>query len=196
MRVRKQFDIDIIKLSNSVHEFQFNIDSSFFAEFEDSLIQKGNLKAKVILEKSSTLIQATFEIDGVVELICDRSLEPFDLEISITEPLIFKYGEEYSELTEEIITIPRDLPTLNVSQYIYEFIGLAVPMKKLHPKFRSEDDWEDEEEEDESDSILIYSTQTEGYEDAEKSENSENNSEEGPLDPRWEILKNIKKNLN
>lgn len=189
MKTRRQFDIDIIKLSNSVHDYEFDLDSSFFEDFEDSFLHKGTLKVHVSLDKSSTLIKAGFDIEGVVELICDRSLEPFDENISVHESLIFKYGAEFSELTEEIITIPRDLPTLNVAQYIYEFIGLAVPMKKLHPKFRTE---EENEEEDESEGILIYTTRTAEEADDEPEPDTDNE----PKDPRWEILNNLKKNLN
>jgi uncharacterized metal-binding protein YceD (DUF177 family) len=191
MKVRRQFDIDIIKLSNSIHNYEFDINSSFFEQFEDSFIEKGNLKVQLTLDKSETMIQAKFQIEGMVELICDRSLEPFDFEISVNEYLVFKYGEEFSELTEEIVTIPKNLPTLNVAQYIYEFIGLAVPMKKLHPRFSEED----EEEEDEDELIegkLIYTTLSESDEEEEKEEDPETDK----IDPRWEILNNIKKNLN
>ncbi|MBX9852498.1 MAG: DUF177 domain-containing protein [Cytophagaceae bacterium] len=188
MKVRRQFDLDILKLRNGIHHYGFDIEDSFFEEFKDSFIEKGRLKVKLSLNKSETLIQAEFEIQGRVELTCDRSLEKFDYSVDVTNHLIFKYGNEFSELTEEIITIPRDLPTLNVAQYIYEFIGLAVPMKKLHPRFQNEQGEETEEE-----AILVYTTKKEGDEEDEETENTD---EKEVKDPRWEILNNLKKNLN
>lgn len=184
MKARRLFDIDILQLSYGSHEYEYAIDSSFFEGFEDSLIEKGDLTVKVILDKSETLLQADFVINGYVELTCDRSLENFDFPVKVTNHMIFKYGSEFSELTDEIVTIPRDLPTLNVAQYIYEFIGLAIPIKKLHPRFVAEDDTED------SEGILIYSTKKEGDEEEDHNENDETK------DPRWDILNNLKKNLN
>jgi uncharacterized protein len=184
MKARRLFNIDILQLSIGSHQYEFDIESTFFENFEDSFIEKGKLKAVVTLDKSETLLQADFTINGYVELTCDRSLENFNHPILTQNNLIFKYGSEFSELTDEIITIPRDTPSLNMAQYIYEFIGLAIPIKKLHPKFQTE-----EEDEEETEGILIYTTIKDGEEEIEDPENQ-------PLDPRWEILNNIKKNLN
>jgi len=180
MKVWRKYDIDIFNLSKGVHDYEYVIDSSFFENFEDSYIEKGNLTVKVALTKSETLLQASFKINGSIELICDRSLEPFNYEINENSHLIFKYGEDYVELTDEIVTIPYSAQKINLAQYIYEFIGLAVPMKKLHPKFK-------EDEFEEADTILIYSTGGEA-------ESEEENNEE--IDPRWDILNKLKKNNN
>ncbi|MFN6944911.1 MAG: YceD family protein, partial [Cytophagaceae bacterium] len=119
-----------------------------------------------------------------IELTCDRSMEQFDFNVDTNNSLIFKFGEEFAELTEEIITIPRDYPTLNMAQYIYEFIGLAIPMKKLHPKFVNEDELQD------ADTVLIYSSG-----EPEEAED-ETTGEEDNDDPRWNILKNLRNNYN
>ena len=182
MKASRKYDIDIINLSNETHDYEYVIDSSFFQGFEGSYIEKGNLNVKVALTKSETLLMSSFHIDGIVGLICDRSLEPFDYEIKTSNNLIFKYGDDYVELTDEIVTIPHNAQKINVAQYIYEFIGLAVPMKKLHPKFKKEED-----EFEEADTILIYSTTSE-------TEGEEEDKDE--IDPRWDILNKLKKNNN
>ncbi|HXA02581.1 MAG TPA: DUF177 domain-containing protein [Cytophagaceae bacterium] len=179
MIAKRDFDIDIYKLSNQKHDYEYDIDSSFFEDFENSIIEKGKLKVKLTLEKSETFIQSYFHLSGIVELTCDRSLEQYDFYIDQKNKLIFKYAEEFNEITDEIVTIPKDLQKLNMAQYIYEFIGLAIPMKKLHPKFVTKDDQEDAE------TILIYTT------GAEKPEN-----EKEETDPRWDILNKLKKNNN
>src|SRR5436190_8564765 len=160
MKGLRSFGIEILKLETGKNYYEFDIESSFFGDFKDSFLEKGKLKASLMLDNSETLIQVNFVIDGYVELTCDRSLENFDYPISVNENLIFKFGDEFSELTEEIITIPRDLQTLNVAQYIYEFIGLAIPMKKLHPRFTEEED-----ENPDSEGILIYTTKSENDEE-------------------------------
>lgn len=117
---------------------------------------------------------ADFQIDAEVELICDRSLEPFMFPIKKSENLLIKFGEEDVELGDEIISIHRDTQSLNIAQNIFEYLTISIPMKKLHPKF------EGEEETDE----LIYSSDDFVEEEEENEET---------LDPRWEALRNLKK---
>lgn len=171
MQELDKFNIDIFRLSNSTHDYQFEIGNSFFEAQPESLIGEGNGEVKVQLDKSDNFIQAAFELDLVVGLECDRSLEPFDYAIKKEESLIFKYGEEEMEIDDNIVIINRNRQRINMAQYIYEFIGVAVPMKKLHPRFKNEG--EDDE--------LIYSS-------GSKSDDGDAES----VDPRWHKLKNLK----
>lgn len=167
------FNIDIFKLSNQSHDFEFDFDDRFFEEFEDSFVDKGSGKVHLVLDKSDTMIKLAFNIEGSVELTCDRSLEKFDFPIHTSQNLILKYGDDWEELSDEIVIIPRDSERINIGQFVYEFIGLAIPMKRLHPKF-AQDEQSDEPE-------IVYSS---------KIQEEENN--EGSIDPRWNKLKNLK----
>ncbi|MDB5272663.1 MAG: hypothetical protein JWO58_1030 [Chitinophagaceae bacterium] len=179
----KLFDIDIHNLSQKEYDYQFDIDDRFFSLFEDSIVDKGSLAAKVSMSLHPGVIEMQFIINGTVVIICDRSLEEYDETISSNERLLFKFGEENMEISEEIISITRDTHRINVAQYIYEFITIAIPFKKRHPRFR------DEEENDESEVKLIYQSSTAPIEEEEE-EKKENE------DPRWALLKQIKNNLN
>lgn len=172
----REFDIEVFRLSNGKHDYEYELKDEFFQLFPNSIVNQGNLKAKVQLEKNERLIEARFFIEGTVLLVCDRSLEEYDEPISFKEKLTFKYGEEWKELSEEIIQIPFDIQKLNLAQYLFEFIGLQVPMKKLHPKFRKE--------KDEGETKLIYKSDLLEDEDT------------FTTDPRWDALKKIKKDLN
>ena len=87
-------------------------------------------------------------VRGTVGLVCDRTLEPFDHPIRADKKLVFKYGDTDEELSDEIVLIHRDSESLELGQYIFEFIALEVPMKKLHPRFRDEEDEDDDEGEE------------------------------------------------
>src|ERR1700743_302999 len=115
MKGLKEFDIEIFRLNEGKQTFNYELKDSFFASFEDSLQEKGNLKAKVILDKSERLILSEFSIKGFIELICDRSLEPFNYEIDTQQNLVFKFGDEFLEVSEDVIIIPRDLQKLNLA---------------------------------------------------------------------------------
>ncbi|WP_258103391.1 DUF177 domain-containing protein [Marinoscillum sp. MHG1-6] len=169
----REFQINIFGLSNKLHEFEFEIDNKLFAAKENSLVEKGSGQCKLSLKKSETMMNLHFEINAEVELICDRSLDPFEYPIAIEEDIIIKFGEDDYELSEEVFVIRKDSPSFNVGDFIYEFISLAVPMKKLHPRFADEDEQED----------LIYTSG--GEESPEESKDDE-------VDPRWEALKKLK----
>ena len=169
MRELEKFKIDIYKLSNGEHNYELEISKAFFQESPEGEVEEGKGSVKVSLEKNETFIDAYFTVEVKVKLECDRSLEPFLFDINRQEHLIFKYGEEDAELDDDIVMIHRDTQRLDLAHYIYEFIQVAIPMKKLHPRY-GEDSGEDE---------LIY-TSVEAQTPSQS-------------DPRWEQLKKLKK---
>ncbi|MFT4032678.1 MAG: DUF177 domain-containing protein [Siphonobacter sp.] len=171
----RKYDIDLLQLENKHYEYEFEGGDAFFAALEQGLIEKGNFQAKVDVDKSSTMIQLTFAIEGNYQLICDRSLDSFEEPFKTKEKLILKFGAKAEELSDEIEIIPWDTPTINIAHYIFDFIGLTVPMKKLHPRFRTE------EVEEAPNETLVYSS-------AQAEE-----TQEPEVDPRWEALKKLKK---
>ncbi|QRR04245.1 DUF177 domain-containing protein [Dyadobacter sandarakinus] len=158
---------------------------AFFEELEQDLVEHGRFKTHVVLIKSATMIQLRFHIEGELTLTCDRSLEPFDEHFDINERIILKYGDHNEELTDEIEIINRNTARVNVANYIFDFIALSLPVKKIHPDLRTDEDESDEEGED---GILVYSS--ESTDDVPESE------DDAPVDPRWEALKKIKGNDN
>ncbi|WP_226388873.1 YceD family protein [Penaeicola halotolerans] len=184
----KQYNIDIYGLKEGIHSFEFEIKNDFFAYYENDIVKEGDLKALVTLNKTSTMINMTMEIDGKVSLTCDRSLEEFDFPIQITEKVIYKFGEEYKEVSEEIVIITRDTQSINVGQILFEIICLQVPVKKIHPDYRTEED----DDEDYLGGVLVYSSEIAEDEDIE--EVSEGDESDDPIepDPRWSKLKDLK----
>ena len=176
------YDIELVQLSNKRHEFDFGLDDRFFKMLDQTLVNGGNLQAHVTLDKSELLLNFTFHITGTVNLTCDRSLDTFDYPIDTTQTLHVRYGDEDVELDENVLQIKHNTQKFNVAQHLFDYIGLAVPMKKLHPRFQQEDD---ELLTDEEENILIYSSST-----TPETDNDED--EEGPADPRWDALKKIK----
>ncbi len=169
----KAFKINIIGLSNKVHHYDFEIGDEFFRQYGPGLVSEGNLHASVTLDKRETMIETRFEINGQVTLVCDRSLDPFQHPLKIDQKMIFKFGDANEELSDEIIMIHRDSDSIELGQYIYEFINLAIPMKKLHPRYAGELDGDEEGK-------IIYSSGQDSGED------------DNDIDPRWEQLKKLK----
>lgn len=170
MSRKDRYYIDVYNLKNGIHQYSFDIDDLFFSFYENTFTDKGKGSVSVTVDKAENLITVTFDVDVQVELICDRSLEKFDYPIKKQEKLLFKYGDEEQELDVDVLMITKDTQRINLGQHIFEYIGLSIPYKKLHPRFE-----EIEEEQDE----LIFRTDSE-----EEDENAE--------DPRWAALKKLK----
>jgi uncharacterized metal-binding protein YceD (DUF177 family) len=145
-------------------------------------LEKGNLTAWVKVDKGANLIELTFHIVGKVELVCDRSLETFEHPLDFTEKMIYKFGSEVKEIDESVMMITRDTPSINVAQLIYEFILLALPLKKIHPDYRNELD----EEDNELEGGFVYLDEAFTEDSAEEKESTT------PVDPRWEKLGKLK----
>jgi uncharacterized protein len=169
------FHVNLIGLSHNAHQFDYAFGDDFFSLYGRTLLDSGKFEATVMLDKRETLIEADFNIRGNARLVCDRSLEPFDLPMEIHRKVLFKYGEEQKELSEEIVLITREQVSLDVGQYLYELITVNLPMKRLHPRFR------EEEEKDDNDIRLVYSSAA-GVSDKQ---------EDDMIDPRWEKLKKL-----
>ncbi|MHC2993139.1 hypothetical protein OB13_16710, partial [Pontibacter sp. HJ8] len=97
MKKLRDYEIGIAKLSNKKHVFEFEMDDSFFALFEQEIMLGGKLLAKVELDKTDSLLSLHFDIKGHVRLTCDRSLEEFDQPVDVEETLRIKYGPENAE---------------------------------------------------------------------------------------------------
>ncbi len=175
-----KFNIDIYGLEERPYEFDYVLGDAFFEQMPQDMVGRGDFKVHLRLEKSSTMIQLWFAIDGNAELICDRSLEPFEEPVHTKDKLILKFGDHDEDLTEEISVINRNTGRINVANYIFEFIALALPMKKIHPDLRGQDE---EDNDDDRAGTIIYSS--------EKNEATAQN-EEPKIDPRWEALKKLK----
>ena len=180
----KVFDIDIYNLPNKEYDYQFDIDERFFVHFEDSIVDKGKVTVMLQVIRHLGTLEFNFKIKGTVVVLCDRSLDEYEQAIESEERLLLKYGEENTELSDEIVIVTRDTHRFNIAQYIYEFIGVAIPIVKRHPRFNNE-----EESEDEEDVKLIYQSNTTSEEEDLDNDNTNE-------DPRWALLKNLKNNLN
>ncbi|MFD2573746.1 YceD family protein [Spirosoma soli] len=181
MNELRAYDINIVGLDSKRYEYDFTSDDAFFAALDQPLIEKGHVRTHLVLDKSETMIRLDFHITGTVEQTCDRSLDCYDEEVDTQQTMLLKFGDHNEELSDEIELIERSTATVNVARYIFEFISLSLPMKRLHPRFRDEDD-----QDDESNGKLIYQSDpgTEAGSDEQQQD----------IDPRWAALRKLNDN--
>jgi len=164
-----EYIIPVKGLALGDHQYTYKIDKAFFKNFEYLEADDGQLNLIVDLVKESTLMDFQFHFKGWIEIKCDRCLEKFKMNVEDNFRLIVKYAGEFEEISDEIITIPSSENNIDLSQYVYEYINLMLPIKKVHPNDMDGNMTCDED--------MI--NRLDGY--------SEQKS-----DPRWDALKNLK----
>ena len=176
MKTVKQFSIPFAGLKIGKHNFRYEIDDAFFSRFEYSLIKHGALQVELEFDKQQeVMFILQFRINGSVDLICERCLDPYQFTVSIAERLIVKIGDESFD-DPEILVIPKSEHEIDSAPLIYEFISLALPLIYQHPA--------DEEGEP------VCNNET-----ARVLKELQNNKEiETDTDPRWDILNKLKNN--
>lgn len=181
MNALRAYDIHIAGLENKRYEYDFMAGNAFFAALEQDLIHKGDVQTHLLLEKSETMIRLDFHITGTIEQTCDRSLDEYDEPVDTRQTMLLKFGDHNEELSDEIELIERNTATINVARYIFEFISLSLPMKRLHPRFRDEYD----EDDDAENGKVVYRSDA---------ENNDDEDVQPDIDPRWAALRKLSDN--
>lgn len=129
----KNFVIPFVGLSTGDHQFDFQIDDKFFANFEYSEIQRANVRVDLTLSKSERMLVLNFRMFGTLEVTCSRCAGLFDQPIEGEETLYVKYGQEYREEDDNVVVIPEHESQINVAPFIYDYLSLMVPYRVVHP---------------------------------------------------------------
>lgn len=125
--------IPINDLKDGKHRYEFDVADKFFEPYPESEVKKCSIHVVVDLMKRSTGVDTDFSLKGVATVVCDRCLDEFEMPLEYTAHLTFVPGDEPGEVSDEMVVIPRNDTRLDIRQYIYEFINLAVPFQKYHP---------------------------------------------------------------
>ena len=131
---KNKYDIEFKGLKEGLHEFEFEVDNKFFAHFEESLVDNGEITVNVVFEKRSSFMKLHFNITGWLELTCDRCLENYQQSIFNEAEMFVKFAEKEFDDGENIIWINPDEYHINLAHFIYEYVSLSIPMRHVHPK--------------------------------------------------------------
>ncbi|NOR28716.1 MAG: DUF177 domain-containing protein [Lutibacter sp.] len=175
MKDLKEFDISFVGLKEGNHQFEYIIKNTFFDFFNYDEFCNSNIKVVLSFLKKATMYELNFVFLGWVEVTCDITNELFKQPIETKFDLIIKFGDEYNDENEELLIIPYSDYKLNVAQYLYEVIVLAIPLKRIHPGV--------------NDGTLQSEVLEKLNELQVKDQKEEENKKE--IDPRWNKLKNI-----
>jgi len=204
VKSKREYIIPFIGLKLGFHEFEFEVHDAFFEVREYSIIHKGNVNVKLVLEKKETMMIGQFIIEGSVLTDCDRCNDTVEIPVKGEYKLVYKFSTEPSD-DEMLIVLHPDDYELDLRDNIYELITVSLPTRMVHPKgecnqemlailskYSLQEDADDDEDDDwdEDDEDGNWDDDDDEDEDWDD-EDEEDDPSPKPVDPRFSVLKNL-----
>ena len=146
---------------------QWEIEPRFFDAFEATGVEEAHLELTLDVDKKERLMTLNFHIVGKVKVPCDRCTAPLWIDVDSEEEIIARFSNETDLSDDKVLFLDTSEYKLDLSQFIYEFTILDLPLKRAHVEGECDPE--------------VVSMLT--------PEEKEQNDKE--IDPRWEALKNI-----
>ncbi len=176
MNQLKDFLIPFVGLKLGKHSFEYQINNTFFENFDYTEYDSSEIKVNLIFDKKSTHLELNFKHKGTVNVPCDATGEMFDLAIKGKIRLIVQFGEEFNNDNEELLILPHGEFQIDISQYIYEMIVLSVPQRRVHPGIKDG---------------TLKSEALDKLKELQVKEIKTDNTKQEDIDPRWDKLKKL-----
>ena len=173
MSISNKFILKFAGLKDGKHKFEYEADNSFFKTYNYREFNDANINFNIDFIKKSTVLELQIIGDGIVNINCTLSNEPFDYNLKTRFKLIVKFGEYYDDSNDELLILPHGSHSINLDQFLYEMVVLSMPIRNVHPGV-----------EDGS----IKSDVINRLKDFDI-----NNEKSSNFDPRWDKLKKLKK---
>ena len=165
-------------LKSGVYTYNFTLDDSFFSEYKNEKILGAEVIFDVRMEKKERLLMFFFTYDGKVRTTCDRCLEEMELPLNGEETLCVKFSDTERSDDDDVVFLPERADKIDLSQWMYEYVAVAIPMRCIHP--------DDENGKSTCDAKMLE------YLDMEGDNKNEDVSAKETTDPRWDALKKLK----
>ena len=174
-----KYNVDLKGLKAEPLVMEFVLDSAFFSEIDGEEFQKGTVKAVVEARKNREVFDFNFEFEGKVVVPCDRCLDEMEVDVEAENSLRVKLGDTYADEGDTVV-IPESEGEINLAWYLYEFIALALPTKRIHAPGKCNLEM--------SDKLKKHTHRAEMGDDEGFGSDG---CDEREIDPRWESLKNL-----
>lgn len=136
MKNKHLYNILIGGLPAGIHTYPFELGDAFFAGFEGSEVQHGQLHAEVSVEKQRDFLQLGVHIAGSVTTPCDRCLDDLLLPVQFHATPVVKFTEGDAVAPQpdddDILWAIAGDNELDVASYLYDSIILSLPLRRVH----------------------------------------------------------------
>ncbi len=179
----RRYSINVARLKEGSNEEAFQIDEEFFEFMKSDLISRADLMLQLNLVKYHRHIDARFHFVGTVFIPCDRCDTPYPQKIDDERRIIYSFDEEMKFDGYEVIYVEPQEPKLLIMQEIFDFVHLALPMRRLaNPEVHLCD----------PEILAVLGLDEKG----QPKEAGDPEESDGPIDERWAALKKLKDQMN
>lgn len=130
----RRYSLNVARLKPGKHEEHFEVDNDFFAHFENSLVEAGQVHIRLEMEKYATHLDVAFNLEGEIDLPCDRCGNPYAHSLQSKERIIYAFNPSMDFEGYEVMYVAADEPQLVLAQEFYDFISISIPMRKVPPQ--------------------------------------------------------------
>lgn len=136
MSHKREFDIAFVGLKPGTHVYEYGITDKFFTSYGEQEFTNCQAQIKLSLEKTTNFMQLKFDIDGLVEVICDKCGNTLQKQLWDEFTIIVKMTDNPDEMNEQeedpdVYYISKGESHLHIADWIYEFINLSIPFQKM-----------------------------------------------------------------
>ena len=126
------FTIPLAGLPFGHTDYQYVINDSFFEDRDYSEVKTGVVNLHLGVEKMETMFILTMNFGGKVVLQCDRCGDDYEQAIDGSAEIYLKYGADKNDEDEDVIIITKNDSEFDLSDLIYEYIILSLPIHRTH----------------------------------------------------------------
>lgn len=128
------YKVNLAGKSDGHYEQDFEIGKEFFENMENNDILTADIRVHLDMDKRNDAYYCVFRCKGMLQIPCDRCLDPMDHEVDTEYRVTVKYGDSYDDGADNLLVIPYSNQYLNVAYMLYDTILLTIPIRHVHPQ--------------------------------------------------------------
>ena len=136
MSQHREYEIAFVGLKQGMHLFEYRIEDKFFVPYGEQDFENCNANIKLSLDKNNGFMLLKFDVDGELNVACDRCgntlptqlWDEFNIIVKMVDDPEMMNGQEEDP---DVHYIGRGESHLHLADWIYEFINLSIPLQKM-----------------------------------------------------------------
>lgn len=171
----KDYILYVSQLAKGANNIDIRADKSLFDQFDNQDIEGLNAHICITIYKTDRFLELDFNFSGQFDVLCSRCLKIMQIDIAKVSELYIKFTDKTTKFDDNQWTIADNEDKIDLSEYIYEELAIALPLAPVHKKASDCD-----QQMLEKLSLL----------------NAKNQNKKHVIDPRWAKLQELKTNKN
>ena len=136
MSQHREYEIAFVGLKPGIHVYEYIIEDKFFVPYGEQDFENCMANIKLSLDKNNGFMQLKFDVDGELNVACDRCGNTLPTQLWDEFNIIVKIVDDPEVMNEQeedpdVYYIARGESHLHLADWIYEFVNLSIPLQKM-----------------------------------------------------------------